>query len=321
VIRVTNMKSMFLGCASFNQPLNWDVSRHDEMENMFKNCTSFNSRLNWVHRLTREPENMFLNCPISLANRPQLRVVDAEQVHREAAKINYTKLIALFETKGIIKPVLTAGYAEYIKTTLSGMIEKVDPDSRPGVTTDLNNIMTQRLDGLKYEELSVLIKESILYALEYVKIQSREFQAMYVQAFTVDCVNAYEGSQMTCAGGALERLILSLIPACVGSDTTPFTELLAILTSDPRKLIPEYIFDWYKLHKKGGLLEFTVETKDERKQDLVQYLLNIYPDERVLIMENIELIANNVGYDDDDFLYGGRKVRKTRRKKANKKKK
>ena len=62
--KVTNMGSMFSGCASFNQPLNsWDVSKVTAMWSMFHGCTSFNQPLNnWdVSQVTRMGD-MFSGC-------------------------------------------------------------------------------------------------------------------------------------------------------------------------------------------------------------------------------------------------------------------
>ena len=62
--KVTNMGSMFSGCASFNQPLNsWDVSKVTDMRFMFSGCASFNQPLNsWDVSKVTNMANMFSGC-------------------------------------------------------------------------------------------------------------------------------------------------------------------------------------------------------------------------------------------------------------------
>ena len=141
----------------------------------------------------------------------------------------------------------------------------------------------------------------------------------------MDCVGAYEGaSGMTCAAGALERIVMSLVPACLtGKDNAEYETIVAIISANPEKLIPEYIRDWYKLHKTGTEGEFpTGTTEAEKKADLKRYLLEKLPDQGELIDAKIAEIADNIGYEDDDFSYGGRR-RKTRKssRKSNMKRK
>ena len=66
--QVTDMRYMFSGCASFNQPLNnWDVSKVTDMCDMFSGCTSFNQDLGmWKLRNCRELG--LDNCGMSVEN-------------------------------------------------------------------------------------------------------------------------------------------------------------------------------------------------------------------------------------------------------------
>ncbi len=70
VSNVTNMKRMFFGCRSFNQPLdNWDVSNVTNMEWMFSDCSAFNQPLdNWDVSKVTNMKGMFDNC--SAFNQP-----------------------------------------------------------------------------------------------------------------------------------------------------------------------------------------------------------------------------------------------------------
>jgi len=58
------MAAMFLGCTSFNQPLNnWDVSQVKYMGKMFFGCTSFNQSLsNWDVSKVSNMEDIFSGC-------------------------------------------------------------------------------------------------------------------------------------------------------------------------------------------------------------------------------------------------------------------
>ena len=62
--QVTNMRDMFQGCTSFNQPLNsWNVSKVTDMYDMFTDCFSFNQSLNnWDVSKVTNMERMFENC-------------------------------------------------------------------------------------------------------------------------------------------------------------------------------------------------------------------------------------------------------------------
>ena len=64
VSKVTNMRSMFFGCTSFNQPLNsWNVSKVTNMRSMFFGCTSFNQPLNsWNVSKVTNMRSMFFGC-------------------------------------------------------------------------------------------------------------------------------------------------------------------------------------------------------------------------------------------------------------------
>ena len=62
--KVTSMRAMFSGCASFNQPLNnWNVSQVTDMSGMFSGCTSFNQPLNnWNVSQVTNMRAMFSDC-------------------------------------------------------------------------------------------------------------------------------------------------------------------------------------------------------------------------------------------------------------------
>ena len=330
--RIFAMDSAFYNCKRFNQPLNhWDVRNVRGMSLMFSGCTMFNQPLNnWDVRNVQNPTGtlvyMFENCPISPENKPrffqnQVAQVDSLQIYKASAKINYEKLNALLKSavNNVAVPA-NINYPTYIKNTISQLIiaNGETPDKQQEQQTNLARIMNERLNSVNYSEKSILLRNSIFYSLEYVKIQPIAFKQMYVETFLKDCINAYNGEDgMSCALGAIERIVMSLIPACqaVEGENEQYNTIIAIIIANPSALIPEYIRDWYKLHKNGTPEAFPSGTTPEiKKENLRKYLLAKFPDELVLINEKIIEIADNVGYDEDDFdiRYGG-KTKKRRR--------
>ena len=317
VSNVETMASMFENCKLFNQPLNnWDVSNVIDMNAMFLNCENFNQPLNnWNVARVITSNDIFEDCPISTENKPRflqyqprVAVVDANQIHKASAKINYEKLNTFLKAavNNIDVPV-DINYPTYIKNTISQLIigNGETPDKQQEQQANLDRIMNERLNSANYSEKSILIRNSIFYSLEYVKIQPIAFKQMYVETFLKDCINAYNGEDgMSCALGAIERIVMSLIPACqaVEGENEQYNTIIAIIIANPAALIPEYIRDWYKLHKNGTPEAFPSGTTPEiKKENLRKYLLAKFPDELVLINEKIIEIADNVGYDEDDF--------------------
>jgi surface protein len=329
VSNVTDMSEMFGNCINFNQPLdNWNVRNVTDMRWMFNKCAKFNQRINnWNVRNVVEYEEMFDKCNIEEQNKPRFINVDARQIHTETGKINFENLNSFL--KGILNNKRIPGYinySEYIEKTISKLIhdgdesEEIKNEQREG----LQRIMSERLNELNYQDQSPLIRESIFYVLEYVKKQSSIFKNMYVASFIKDCVHAYEGPDgMTCALGALERILFSFVPACAAEETEDCKEITGIIEADPNKLISEYIVDWYKEHKTGTSSAFpSGTTNDEFKQSLQEYLLrkmprNQFPDIENLIKQKVDETSEYVGFEPDDFMRGGKK-RKMKKKKTKK---
>ena len=350
VSNVTKMSDMFRDCISFNQPLdNWDVHNVMDMSFMFNGCTRFNQPINnWNIADGTDIEGMFYLCNIVRRNKPNFVLdnedgvfdIDARQIHKAAAKINYPLLISVLKEK-VNKPIpVNINYSNYINTTILELVntseetEKIKNTQRQG----LERIMRERLNNLNYQSLSPLTRESIFYVLEYVKLQSLTFKNMYVDTFIKDCVQAYEGPEgMSCAPGVLERIIYSFVPACAAEETDDCKEITGIIEADPNKLIPQYIIDWYKEHKTGTPGAFPEGTTSEQfKQSLTNYLkekmpIHQFPDIEDLIQQKVEETTEYVGFEPDDFMRGGKKrkmkkktikkVRKTNKKrnKTNKK--
>jgi hypothetical protein len=260
---------------------------------------------------------------------PVARVaVNALQVHQAASKINYDKLNEFLSTR--IQPITRPqDYGVYIKDTINTLITESDepPAKKQELKADLKRIYDDRLKGLNYREKTEIIRDSISNSLEYVKLQPPDFKKMYVETFVKDCVHAYEGADgMTCANGALERIIFSLVPACKTSDNPDYTTLIIIISGP--ELIIQSIMDWYKLHNPNkpenvGAVAFPAESepgvdKTKRQDDLRDYLLGLYPGLPELIDQLI--ISHADAVEDDDFTYGGkrRNSRKRRKRRINK---
>jgi hypothetical protein len=242
---------------------------------------------------------------------------DAYHIHRESSKINYRKLIDfLFEKTGMFPPD-GINYSQYINENMSSIINLSDEaeEEKMQQINGLQRIMNERLNNINYREISPLIQNSIFYTIEYVKLQPAEFKKIYLQTFVSECVTAYGPNSMTCANGALERIIMSLVTPCQsllsnGRENMDYETIIAIIVANPEKMIPEYIRDWYKIHKTGTSEAFPQGTTvEEKRADLKRYLLEKFPENEELIDAKIIEIADNIGYDDDDFMYGGLKRR------------
>jgi len=322
VDNVEAMDGMFKDCIVFNQPLDrWNVSNVTDMNAMFMNCTAFNQDLSqWDVTNVEAYDNIFSNCPIVEGYQPHFdrRVrqrVDPYQIHKESAKINYDILNSFFVEKNGGQAATPANYAVYIQGTLQQFI--AETGLPPDAVDSLENIMVQRLRHFNYQEMSEPVRTTLLNALAYVNLQPTEFKRAYVEAFLQDCTQAYEGqgaAAMTCAQGALERIVTSLVTAVqtmasTGNENPDWDNLVAIIVANPTKLIPQYIQDWYKMHKTGTENAFApVTSADMRRADLRQFLLEKFPNEATLIDQQIAAVADSIGYEDDDFMYGGRRL-------------
>jgi hypothetical protein len=155
-----------------------------------------------------------------------------------------------------------------------------------------------------------------------VKLQSPIFKKTYVDTFIKDCINAHgEGLSMSCAEGALERIIFSLLPACFASENNPDCATIVSLIIP----IEDFILDWFKLHSPGystgssssvNEVEPLPEDRAGRRENLKRYLLKKLPNQEEKIDAAIIKWADFTDYDDEYFKYtnkGGRKTMKRRK--------
>jgi hypothetical protein len=307
------------------------------------NCTSFNQPLNnWILNANLSSTDIFINCAISEDNKPiilrqpqqapQPIHYDPYQVHRESAKINYEKLNTYLKEKlNNINVPDNINYVSYLNQTITELINGSDesPEKKAEQLASLQRIMNEKLNGININEFSLNTRNSIYYILKYVKLQPAEFKKKYINDWFETCISdAYGGTDITCAGGVFERLCFALSTACVfllSSGENPECEMImGIIGRNPEVLVIEYIQDWYKLHKTGTANAFPDGTTEEQKKaSLKTYLLSLLPGSEELIDTKIAEFADNIGYEADDFQFGGRRRnRKTvKRRKTNRKRK
>lgn len=284
--------------------------------------------------LVRQRNGTFVDVGPKLHRAPAIRV-DSHQIHKEAAKIDYDKLIDVLKNKTTGKGIDTneMDYANFINTKIMEFIESSKDKSQGEKNKEgLNRIMTNRLFGFKYSELSRATKEYIFYVLEYVGLQSQAFKDAYVNTFISDCIHAYEGSDldsMTCAAGALERILFSLQAAFASTRETEkdkqaeYDEISNIIANTKSKdaLALEYIKEWYQLHKTGTPGAFPEGTPvEQKKANLTAYLTEKFPlpEDKPFIENQVQVAEDGLTFDDDAFTYGGRKRRTRKIRKARK---
>jgi len=260
--------------------------------------------------------------------------VNARQIHEESAKINYDLLISFLKEKtGNIEFPLNLVYPDYIKRNLLELINGLNEneETKQTLITGMENIMTQRLDGLNYNDISINNKKALFYAIEFAKLQSNQFKNSYIKNFINDCNEAYEGEDgLTCALGAIERFWMMLIPACTtiismeGEDDeliNMYNTLIGILTYNKDVYINQYIKDWYVLHKNTGDNKFVNMSEDDIKENLKTFVLEKFPEnDKAYVQEKLNEIIPALSFDEDDFVYNGGKRRRTSKNKTKTKK-
>ena len=224
-----------------------------------------------------------------------------------------------YGTLKIITNVEEQNYPLFIRKKLKGFILNFEDSSKQKLLlTRLNSIMKSRLENLDYTLLSPIVRESIIYALNYVDTQSPDFKKTYVDRMLEDCVEAYDGigsDRLSCAGGIFERMLLSLKTACTGVDSDDCKEIIDIIDSDPNKLVGELIQKWYIMHNRNKENKFVEgATAESKKANLIAYLMENLPKSPIVTPAWIESKLLGLTYDDDDFEYeGGRKKRVTKK--------
>jgi hypothetical protein len=330
---------MFKNANSFNQPLNnWNVENVESTDRMFENAIQFNQDLSgWRLNNIRNNTLMFNGSaiteehkPLSMQgqNRPRQQV-NPTQIHRVFAKINLDNLInTLNNNNSLINLPEISGFSNFIKTELTSIVNNsfTDSNEKQNAMNGINQIMQQRLDRLNYADFPLNVIKAVYLSLLYIKDIPSYAQKEYINTFIHDCTNAYDGRDgMTCAAGGVERIVKLLEVACASmitsnpDNTGQCKEIIAILNGDYDKLIQEAALDWYKEHKKGTPGEFPSTVSIEDKiLNLREYLLAKFPGIPELIDRKIEEFKSSIGFEEDDFTYGGRKRTRKLRKKYSK---
>ena len=228
----------------------------------------------------------------------QLEKVDMDIKKVRLDKIKKDKLMALLEERDKMR--VLSGRKNLLEHEIRNERDKIAKHYK-----DLDKIMGNVLSRIKFYIDSPPWRMSMMYALDYVERQPILFKKAYVEAFLKDCVNAYEGAAgMSCAAGVMERFVVSLMSGCGASlsvsENPEYEYIKGIVENGLNKLIPEYILKWYKLHSHPPHL-FTTETREERLDNLKQYLLSFFPENEELILKLIPEYAIDV--DNDDFAY------------------
>jgi len=228
----------------------------------------------------------------------RIEQVDKEIKKVRLDKIKKDKLMVLLEERD--KMIILSGRKKLLEYEMKNERVKIVKHSK-----DLDKIMKNVLSRIKFYHFSPPWRLSTMYALDYVERQSLLFKKAYVEAFLKDCVNAYEGAAgMSCATGVMERFVVSLMAGCgivlSVSENPEYEYIKGIVENGLSKLIPEYILKWYKLHSHDPY-RFTTEPREQRLDNLKQYLLSFFPENEELILKLIPEYAIDV--ENDDFVY------------------
>ena len=228
----------------------------------------------------------------------RIEQVDKEIKKVRLDKIKKDKLMVLLEERD--KMIILSGRKKLLEHEIKNERDKIVKHRK-----DLDKIMKNVLSRIKFNHVSPPWRLSTMYALDYVERQSLLFKKAYVEAFLKDCVHAYEGAAgMSCATGVMERFVVSLMAGCGTvlsvSENPEYEYIKGIVENGLSKLIPEYILKWYKLHSHDPY-RFTTEPREQRLDNLKQYLLSFFPENEELILKLIPEYAMDV--DNDDFAY------------------
>lgn len=151
-------------------------------------------------------------------------------------------------------------------TTMRSMVKELDASEtdKSELNTSLGACFTQRLNSYNFGQIiagtdpQVNFRTLIFYVIKYLEKQPKEFKDIYVQSLIMDSTQAYGPGGMSCAAGIVERFVTVMEQAAaVVKDTVPakaeeYTELMNIITNDPKSLIKAYQQEWFEFHKEGG---------------------------------------------------------------------
>ena len=201
------------------------------------------------------------------ADQEEGRAVDT---HKTFYNIRINLLLDFYMEKATISSSSTPTSNDTIRTfaltTLRKMVSELDASDadKRELNTSLEACFTQRLNTYNFTQIiagtepQIDFKKLIYCVIEYLLIQPKEFKDIYVQSLIMDSSQAYGPGGMSCAAGIVERFVTVMEQAAaVVKDTVPekaeeYTELINIITNDPKSLIKAYQQEWFEFHKEGG---------------------------------------------------------------------
>jgi hypothetical protein len=253
--------------------------------------------------------------------RQVVAAVDAYAVHRAANSVDQAKFTDVLKSETGHQDSVDMN-ADYILGRLGSCIATSDMSkpAQQAILVKLLRIYEQRLRNLSFHERTSREKALLHYTLAFVEQQSPAFKTMYLESFADDCVHAYNGPNgMSCANGVIERIYLSLAPACVAAMTTHIPtakkeSYIAILdVIDVKKRAKAYIQEYIEEHKlREG--EPSKETIDHAEEVIRSTLLRRF---RFAQKDIDDLIASWFR----GALQGGRRTRRHHKNKTKNKNK
>ena len=237
----------------------------------------------------------------------------AVDTHKTFYNIKINTLINFYIEKARIdigrKAASDALLREIALDDLTSYVNEIDMTvaEKINLSRALNLMFTERLNDYDFSKIvagtdpRLIFRELIWTVLKYVSAQPKEFKDLYVQSLILDSTEAYGPGGMSCAAGIVERFITVMEQAAaVVKDTVPakaeeYTELINILTNDPKALIKTYQQHWFEFHKEGGPDAFPADMEmGAMMKDYEEYLKwkfdfeNLRGDEKTKIAKIIE---------------------------------
>ena len=206
------------------------------------------------------------------ADQEEGRAVDT---HKTFYNIRINMLVDFYAEKGGFTPNLANHLGSdqaadevrgVAQVTLRRMVLNLDASEtdKRELTSSLDSCFTQRLNTYNFKQIvagtdpQINFTKLIYCVIKYLEKQPKEFKDIYVQSLIMDSTQAYGPGGMSCAAGIVERFVTVMEQAAaVVKDTVPakaeeYTELINIITNDPKSLIKNYQQEWFEFHKEGG---------------------------------------------------------------------
>jgi len=207
--------------------------------------------------------------------------------------------------------------------------------------TNIRNLFPQEEANTKIAQLRTLLtkirdspisednKQLIAKSIQFVFSQSDEnFKREYILSFLKDCTEAYSGpgDNTSCVYGIIERFVLSVGSAvqivCIDDSCENETYKRLDKLMNPRFNINDAAKEWWdSVDDKQD--ELGPMTADQRKEHFINYLREKAREEDSYnedIEEQIREYADGINYAFGTLVLGGKKTRKSHKKKSQKKK-